>query len=171
MVHNASSRTRFVAGTLPPWCPEDDAPLADPDADISVFGGFNPCLLSNKPILFSDGGEADSTPCRTHMFLSLVSPRSVSHCASHSPLAHMCAWLKTCRGRVCEHQHIHQKSFCLVMFHRLLIDVPDFLFLLHSTSTDDYHTLADRSQVTHKRYSARRVAVWPSGRIQRSHRL
>ena len=27
---------------------------------------------------------------------------------------------------LCEHLHIHQKSFCLVMFHRPLIDVPDF---------------------------------------------
>ena len=44
--------------------------------------------------------RVDSTPCCTHIFLSLVSPSRVSHCTSLFPPAHMCAWLKTCRGRV-----------------------------------------------------------------------
>ena len=44
-----------------------------------------------------------------------------------------------------------------------------FLILLYSTATSDYLTLADGKTANAKRYSARRVAVWPFGRIQRSH--
>ena len=33
-------------------------------------------------------------------FVSVVSPCCVSHCTSHFPIAHICTWLKTCRGRV-----------------------------------------------------------------------
>ena len=65
---------------------------------------------------------------------------------------------------LCEHLHILQKSFCLVMFHRLLTDVPYFfLILLFSSASTDNLTLADGNQASHKRYSARRVAVWPFG--------
>ena len=67
-------------------------------------------------------GGADSSSCRTQIFPSLASPCSMSHCLRHVSLAHVCIWLKTCR----EHLHINQKSSCLVMFHRPLIDLLDF---------------------------------------------
>ena len=117
-------------------------------------------------------GGVDSTPCRTHIFLSVVSPRSVSLCTSHFPPAHMCAWLKTCRGCVVW-TPAHSSKVILSRHVPSPFDRCSwlFLFLFYFTATEDCHTLTDGNQANQKRYSARGVAVWPSGRMQRSHIL
>ena len=70
--------------------------------------------------------------CRQHTLLYapffniLVSSGGTSHCTWHFPPAHMCACSGLAKDVLCKHLHINLKSFCLVMFHRPLIDVPDF---------------------------------------------
>ena len=119
-------------------------------------------------------------------FLSLVSSRCFSHFTLLSPIAHMCAWLKTCRGRVQWTIALSsKKSSCFVTFHRRFIDVLDSssfcstappppttshsLMWLQIYTTKIDLTLTDGIEANRKRYSARRFAVWPAGRIQRSH--
>ena len=49
-----------------------------PRSDPALAGGVSgpPPRVSGR----EGTGGVDSTPCRTHIFLSLVSPSSVSHC-------------------------------------------------------------------------------------------
>ena len=110
--------------------------------------------------------RVDSTPCRTHIFLSLVGPSSVSHCTWHFPLAHMWAWLKTCRGRVVW-TSAHSSKVILSRHASTSFDRCPWLFLilLYLTASTDNLTPADGSQANQEallRSEGCCLALWPN---------